>query len=166
MVRMRVGQSCYALVDNADAARLRSYRWHLAGPPGRQYPSAWIPEYGKRLSMHRLLKDDPQGAQVDHINRNPLDNRRQNLRIANRSQNMLNTGGHRRRRSRYKGVSLHTVRGRGYWRWSFFHDGKRYQGLAPTEKGAARLYDLHASIFGGEFAVFNFPRSWLKEPLE
>jgi hypothetical protein len=52
---------------------------------------------GKRRSvrMHRLIArkmfgEIPNGLDVDHINRDKLDNRRDNLRLLTRSQNCLN----------------------------------------------------------------------------
>src|SRR5688572_18483872 len=41
--------------------------------------------------LHREIMGAPDGAQVDHKNRNPLDNRRSNLRLVDRSQNQQNT---------------------------------------------------------------------------
>ena len=45
---------------------------------------------GKTISFHRWLIDAPPGIEVDHWNKNGLDNRRQNLRLATRSENMSN----------------------------------------------------------------------------
>lgn len=43
-----------------------------------------------RLKMHRLIMDAQDGFDVDHINHNTLDNRKENLRICTRSQNNMN----------------------------------------------------------------------------
>lgn len=44
----------------------------------------------KRFFLHRLLMDPPEGMVVDHINKNPLDNRIENLRIITQAQNCQN----------------------------------------------------------------------------
>lgn len=47
--------------------------------------------FRNRQSMHRVIMDPvPEGLQVDHINRNKKDNRRENLRIVTRSENGKN----------------------------------------------------------------------------
>lgn len=40
--------------------------------------------------LHRLIMEPPKGKVVDHINRNPLDNRRMNLRVVTIQQNLRN----------------------------------------------------------------------------
>jgi len=45
----------------------------------------------KQILMHRMVFGDKNNLDIDHINRNKLDNRKENLRFVNRSQNMMNT---------------------------------------------------------------------------
>lgn len=111
----------------------------------------------EHVAMHRFLVDAPPELQIDHINRNRLDNRRENLKWATQSENMRNTAGHRRRRSRYKGVSPHTVHGRSYWRWSIRVHGKLMSGHAASDVEAAKEYDRLAYEYYPRFAKLNFP---------
>ena len=43
-----------------------------------------------KIHLHRLIMDPPKGMVIDHINRNPLDNRRKNLRICTIQENLRN----------------------------------------------------------------------------
>ena len=40
--------------------------------------------------LHRRITGAPKGLEVDHINRNPLDNRKSNLRVCTHAENMKN----------------------------------------------------------------------------
>jgi hypothetical protein len=44
----------------------------------------------KIKELHRWIMNDPKGKYVDHINKNTLDNRRENLRVCNNSANLRN----------------------------------------------------------------------------
>lgn len=71
---------------------------------------------GKYVLAHRLAwfyvnKSWPEG-EIDHINRNGLDNRMKNLRVVNRSENLLNKGLDRRNTSGVKNVSWDERRGK------------------------------------------------------
>lgn len=57
--------------------------------------------------MHRLLLGVSKGEQVDHLNRDRLDNRRSNLRVASQLENVLNTGLPSNNTSGVKGVYRH-----------------------------------------------------------
>lgn len=76
-----------AEVDDEDYSLLSKYSWRLHN---RGYA---ITNSGKkRLLMHRIVLKAKKGQEIDHINRNKLDNRKSNLRFCTRSENMLNRG--------------------------------------------------------------------------
>lgn len=109
---------------------------------------------GERL-LHRIILRPAPNEEVDHINGDPLDNRRENLRICTRRQNAA-----ARRfpsgKSGYRGVSYHC----GKWQASVRVDGVLvYLGRFDTAEEAAKQYDDAAIEAFGEFANLNFPRS-------
>ncbi|MFE6167028.1 HNH endonuclease [Viridibacillus arvi] len=61
---------------------------------------------GKVIYLHKLLKPTPKGMVVDHINRNKLDNRQENLRTITKSQNLQNVNGRSNSISGVRGVSI------------------------------------------------------------
>jgi hypothetical protein len=98
---------------------------------------------GKRYSEHRLVwlwfnGEFPDGD-LDHINRNPADNRIENLRIVTRSQNKQNSGLYKNNTSGFKGVCL---AGKwGTWKASIAIDRKRYYlGSFETKELAYQRY--------------------------
>jgi hypothetical protein len=96
------------------------------------------------------------GQLVDHWNRDGLDNRRCNLRIANYSQNAANSGPSVRNTSGYKGVTF--SRRADKWQAGIQVNGKfQFLGHWATREDAARAYDAAATKFFGEFAHLNFP---------
>jgi hypothetical protein len=113
--------------------------------------------YIHRLVMERILGHPiPEGMQIDHINGNGLDNRRENLRLATRQQNRMNSRKYRRGDARYKGVLQ--PKGRGSWIAQIRLNRKNIRiGLFATEEEAARAYDAKARELFGEFARLNFP---------
>ena len=54
--------------------------------------------------MHRLVTNAPKGKIVDHINRNSLDNRLDNLRVCDQSVNIMNRELLKSNKSGHKGV--------------------------------------------------------------
>ena len=101
---MRCYDGSIVKVDTDDVPILSSYVWHV-DPNG--YVIGRVD--GVTTKMHRfLLRLDNGGAEeVDHINRDKLDNRRSNLRIATRSENCFNRGIQSTNTSGYIGVYKH-----------------------------------------------------------
>lgn len=92
-----------ALVDDEDYARFGDKPWCLHN--GYAFNS-------RRGYLHRLILDAPRGLQVDHINRDRLDNRRSNLRLVTQAQNAQNVGARRGSTSPHRGVSFNSRTGR------------------------------------------------------
>lgn len=108
---------------------------------------------GKSTLYHRLITNAPKNRIVDHKNHNTLDNRKENLRLCTRSQNMWN----RKRTtgtSKYKGVYWWTER--NGWASAIYLNNKRiYLGVYNSEKKAAEIYNQKAKELFGEFACLN-----------
>lgn len=91
-------------------------------------------------------------CEVDHINRDPLDNHWENLRLANRSQNGANRNLPRNNTSGYRGVSWH----KKTKKWRVTLSGRHCR-VFGNKEDAAHCYDKIAKELFGEFASLNFP---------
>lgn len=78
---------------------------------------------GKRVKLHRLISNAPEGMLVDHINHNTLDNREENLRVCTNQENMFNQKIKPNSVSGYKGVIWDKKR--NMWRAQIKVNGKQ-----------------------------------------
>ena len=144
------------LYDHADAETVEGYRWSLS--ESNSVPELFYARTSSKLlrtSMHILLTGR---TLVDHINRNGLDNRRNNLRPATKSQNSANQRPRSNGTSQYKGVFLKKTTGR--WGTRIKADGRSvHLGYFADEIEAAKTYDRAALEAFGEFAYLNFPEA-------
>ena len=130
--------AAYALIDAEDYDALARWSWALND---KGYAQRSTTVRGKRINhrMHReilgLVAGD--GLEVDHINGDPLDNRRANLRIVTHAENHQNrhtTWGS----SRFRGVSWCAAKGK--WRAEGRINGRGYHlGYFAGEKEAAAV---------------------------
>lgn len=110
------------------------------------------------VKAHRVIWAMAHGAwpdgEIDHINGDPADNRICNLRICTSSQNKMNQGLRRNKRSRYRGVSF--SRAAMKWAATIQAGGKRkHIGLFESEEDAAKAYDAAAQSLHGSFSRTN-----------
>lgn len=147
-----------AIVDAADFDWLSRWSWQAVGRPGAYYAVRTERQGGRQRSvrMHREIMAVDHTVQVDHANRDTLDNRRANLRAADRTGNSANRRA-RPARSGYRGVHKQAS---GRWVATAMCRRVRYcAGTFNTPAEAAAAYDRLAVHLFGEFAVLNFPEA-------
>lgn len=93
--------------DTEDALLVLSHCWHRSGSRVGSYVATTMVIDGKPATvyMHRLVMNAPKGVQVDHINRDKLDNRKGNLRLATNAENHQNVGPTRASSTGFRGVT-------------------------------------------------------------
>ena len=145
MKKIKLTKGKYALVDDKDFNWLSQRRWHYSVGYAMRRDKNII------LLMHRIILNTPKGLETDHLNENRLDNRRKNLRICTKSQNIMNKGFQKNNTSGFKGVFWRKDRSK--WKVRI---GQKYVGLFSDKIQAARAYDRKAKELFGEFARLNF----------
>jgi tRNA U34 2-thiouridine synthase MnmA/TrmU len=149
-------QGKVTIVDDEDYDRVNQHKWHAAKHNRNWYARRKDPKTKKIIRMSRFILGFETNLICDHINRNGLDNRKENLRLATKTQNLMNSKKRKNTSSKYKGVSLY----KRYNKWeSKISVNKKliHIGLFNYEVDAARAYDMMAKIHFGEFANLNFP---------
>lgn len=140
-----------AVLDDIDIA-LTDYRWYFRDG----YAVATPLRSSKKIFMHRMVVaamglDIPADKQVDHIDGNRLNNRRCNLRVVTRQENLQ----HRTvtiARSGYKGVRKQRHR----YSARIGHNGvEKHLGFFATAEEAALAYNRAAIEVFGEYAALN-----------
>lgn len=150
MKQIRLSSGDFALVDDDLFDVLSSYHWSLSGgEDNNRYAYTTGGKY-----MHRLVIGAAKGQYVDHINRNSLDNRLENLRICTNTENLRNANKRKNAKSTFKGVC--PIKNRPAWRALIKINGKQqYLGYFKSEVEAALAYNEAAKRYFGEFAVLN-----------
>lgn len=129
----------FAMVDHEDYEWAKEYRWHI-NTSGYFYRDRTVDGKRRPIRLHReimgLENGDP--IEIDHRNRDRLDNRRCNLRYATRKQNGQNLSLHSTNTSGYRGV-YYDKRGRKKWYARVMVDGRfHHLGYFMTELEAGQ----------------------------
>lgn len=138
----------HMFLDEEDWDKIKDYKLCLSRESKGSsnelvYVVGFIPPRKKGVHLvrvHRLIIGAEQGQFVDHINGNSLDNRKENLRIASRADNMQNTRKRANGSSVFKGVDY--KKRQKCWRARLYINGKQYNlGNYGTEIEAAEAYN-------------------------
>lgn len=149
MKSLRLSKNKYTIVDKEDFEKLNRHKWCVSSGGYAVRISG-----GKMIMMHRIIMKTPKGLDTDHVNSNKLDNRRKNLRVCTRSQNMANMNRTAGNKSGYKGVSWKESHKK--WRANIRKGGVQvHLGYFDYPKMAAKVYNKAAVIYYGDFANLN-----------
>jgi hypothetical protein len=149
------------LVDACNSALLSENGWreHVVGRTSYVRRRKYIgKKHGKYVYevqyLHRLIMNPPKGMVIDHVDGNGLNNRRKNLRICTRAQNLSNQRKQHGCSSKYKGVTYHPKTG-GWYSQIKFKKQHIYLGYFKKEEDAAIAYNTSAIKYFGKFAKLN-----------
>lgn len=151
-------QGMFAIVDADDYESLNESKWHTRY---KKSSHTWYAERSlpmidghrpQKIGMHQqILGLQGTALMPDHRNLCGIDNRRKNLRPANKVQNGQNCRNRASNTSGYKGV--YEQAGTGKWIAQIRTNGKgRYLGTFLTKIEAYRAYCAAAKLYHGEFA--------------
>ncbi len=157
MKKIKLTKGKYASVDDEDFEYLNQWKWYAKVAKHTSY-ACRLNSKNETVWMHRVITQCPDGLDVDHINYNGLNNRRDNLRVCTRQQNEL----HKKPRKGYKGVFY--IKSSNKWMAQIKINYKaHYLGCYSNKKNAALIYDYKAYNLDNEFAYLNFPSEFLSK---
>lgn len=142
----------FAVVDETNYEWLSQWKWIAQWSPATHsyYACRWKVIDGKRRLeyMHRLIMGEPS-ADVDHHDRDTLNNRKGNLRLASQCDNQHNRGKQANNTSGFKGV----YRVGHKWRAMIMVNSQRsHLGMFTTAAEAGAAYESAAIRLHGSFA--------------
>lgn len=153
MATIRTSKGEKITVDAEDHPILSRHKWFFDGKRIQCHLANG--EAGRCThSMSRLIMGPPGFGYVwDHKDNDPFNNRKSNFRRATHGQNRANT----KKQNRFRGVTASTCKNRP-WKSQITVNGRtKFLGNFATQKEAAKMYDVAALEFNGEFACLNYP---------
>jgi hypothetical protein len=142
------------LVSDIDYEYLNNYHWYYMknhGRVARNVPETTTEEISRTIARRMGLN---LTKEIDHKDRNALNNQRENLRESDRITNNINRGMQSNNTTGYKGVTWHKYNQR--WRAVTSYNNKQIHiGYYETAKEAAKAYNRAVYNLYKEFAVLN-----------
>ena len=148
------GDICYCtdskgltfIIDKEDYNKIKEICWVVDEHDGRVSGL----HHGKLIRLHRYILDIDSDDIIDHINHNPSDNRKCNLRIANKSQNAINRPKNKNNTTGYKGVTK--LKNGKYMARIVVNYKGIYLGCFDTPEEAYTAYKQAEEKYFGEYA--------------
>lgn len=147
-----ITQEKFVRLDLEDWWKIRDYKWHLNKGSSKKYRST---DYvrgkinGKRVYLHRFIMDvSNKNIEIDHMNGDGLDCRKENLRVATHGQNQGNKGPNKNNKLGVRGVIFTDNR---YVAKICINGKTNTLGYFKTVQEAKNCYDKAAKIYFGEF---------------
>lgn len=149
MKEISLTQGQVALVDDEDYEFLSKLSFKL---DSKGYPRLCGKE--SIVCLHNLLFPKKERFVIDHIDRNPLNNQKHNLRYVSRAGNLKNSNKYSD--YRYTGVALYHHNGKTQWTAQIMLNKIRhYLGRFSTPERAALAYNEAATKHFGDLATLN-----------
>lgn len=152
MKTIRLTRGKEAQVSDTDYVSISKHKWSAVFDGHNWYASKR--NGSGHIRMHAFLMNPPAGEEIDHRDRNGLNNQRRNLRICSHSNNCQNRMRTYNKTSKFKGVSWKKKNNK--WCAQIRVGGTVFHlGLFREPELAARAYDIAALKAFGRFALTN-----------
>jgi hypothetical protein len=155
---IQLTQGKVAIVDDDMYDYLMQWKWFASKQKNDKfYVGRSIPVSKNKqtiIYMHRFIMKPNKGMVIDHLDGNPLNNQKNNLRICTNAENTRNSKININNKSGYKGVSYQENRN-NYRAQIEFNNKKINIGDFIDPIDAAKAYNAAAVKYHGEFANLN-----------
>lgn len=151
MKTIKLTQGKETIVDDEDYEYLSQWKWYYHNGYATRSTNR-INGIQTTIRLHKLLTSLKE--EVDHINGNRLDNRKDNLRICSRKENSRNQIKRNNTSSKYKGVSWNK-RNQKWMSFITYNYKRIHLGYFYNEIDAAKAYNKAAIKYHKEFAKLN-----------
>ena len=149
-----------ALIDAEDEHKVSGFKWYLDkdGYAITQRRRSVKNINGAQLKMHHAIMGPPsRGMVVDHIDRDRLNNKKENLRFVSHSESQWNRDKQKNNTSGFIGVSWNK-RSKKFVAYAAKHGVRHHAGCFDTAEEAAIARDkLVLKLHGAAYAQLNFP---------
>jgi len=151
------GDTFECLIDTEDLDKVKNYRWHMHYHPECKNPcyvgaTIYIDAKHEEIRlMHSIIMNVDRNVLVDHIDNDPLNNRKLNLRVIPKRSNTTNrNGANRNNKSGYRNVFWNTRE--NCWTVSIRHNHKTLSWNFNDVDIAGTYAEKMRNKYYGEFA--------------